>query len=53
MGENTKIANELFAGGFSCSASVFGGFSEKYGLSKETAAKLACGLGGGCRAGEV
>jgi C_GCAxxG_C_C family probable redox protein len=28
-------------------------FCEKYGIDRETAFRIACGLGGGCRSGEI
>jgi C_GCAxxG_C_C family probable redox protein len=39
--------------GFNCAQSVFIAFSEDYGLSRETALRLAGGLGGGMRCGGV
>jgi len=49
----TELAIELFTGGFNCATSVLLSFCEEYGLEPETAAKLACGLGGGCVVGEI
>ena len=46
-------AAEFFSGGFNCSQSVLAAFCEKYGLDQKTALKAACGLGGGCRSGEI
>lgn len=46
-------AAEHFNSGFNCSQSVLAAFCESYGLNKETALKAACGLGGGCRSGEI
>jgi len=46
-------AIEYFDSGFNCAQSVLSVFCENYGLSKEMARKIACGLGGGCRSGEV
>ena len=42
-------ALECFDGinGFSCSQSVFSTYAEEFGLDKEMALKLSCGLGGG------
>ncbi len=38
---------DLFNNGFHCSQSVFGAFSEDFGLSRETALKISCPFGGG------
>ena len=38
---------ELFNNGFHCSQSVFGAFSEDFGLPRETALKISCPFGGG------
>jgi len=53
MKNKRDIATDTFATGINCAASVFSTFCEDYGLPLDTALKLACGLGGGCRAGEV
>jgi C_GCAxxG_C_C family probable redox protein len=53
MGYKQDTACELFNSGFNCSQSVLTAFCEKYGLDRETALKAACGLGGGCRSGEI
>ena len=53
MGAKGDIASAQNAGGFNCSTSVLTAFCEDYDLDAETAARLACGLGGGCRSGEV
>jgi len=52
---NTKqdSAAELFNNGFNCAQSVLAVFCEAYGLNRETALKVACGLGGGVRSGEI
>lgn len=49
----TEMALELFRNNYNCSQSVFAAFSEDYGLPRETALKIASGLGGGVRCGEV
>jgi len=46
-------AEEMFHGGFNCATSVLVSFCEEYDLEPETAAKLACGLGGGCGVGDI
>ena len=53
MSSKADIADAKFASGFNCSTSVFTSFSEDYDLDDEFAAKIACGLGGGCTIGEV
>jgi len=51
-GEATK-ASEMFANGLYCSQAVLGAFSEKYGLDKETAFRIAFGLNSGARCAEL
>ena len=46
-------AAELFPGCFNCAQTVLSVFCETYGMPKETAVRLACGLGSGVRSGEV
>lgn len=54
MSEKSQEALSLFLDdSFNCSQSVLAVFSEKYGLDKETAFKMASGLGGGIRCGEL
>lgn len=53
MKTRAEKAAELFNSGFNCAQSVLTVFSEKYGVSNETALKMSCGLGGGCRFGEI
>jgi len=48
-----ELAITRFGKGFNCAQSVLSVFCEKYGLEMETAMKLACGLGGGFRQGEI
>ena len=47
MTEPIQIAQDRFAQGFSCSQSVFSAFASKYGITDETALKLASPFGGG------
>ena len=49
--DKTEYAHELHTSGFNCAQSVFATFAEDYGLSLETALKIASGLGGGVRCG--
>jgi len=53
MNEITEQASLYFQSGLYCSQSVFGSFSEKYGLEKDIAFKIACGLGSGVRSAEI
>ena len=50
---NPEIAVEYFNSGFNCSQSVLATFCENYKMDKETALKISCGLGAGCRSGEI
>ncbi len=53
MTERMAMAAERFAGGLNCAQAVLSVFCEDYGLDAATACRLACGLGGGCRSGEI
>ena len=53
MSMRSQAATALFGNGFNCAQSVLSVFSQDYGLDSATAAKLACGLGGGIRCAEV
>ena len=53
MSSNSDIAASRMAGGFGCGTSVLLGFCENYDLDMQTAARLSCGLGGGCASGEI
>lgn len=53
MNNKSDTAVQLFNSGFNCSQSVLAAFCEKYGMPQECALKIACGLGGGMRCGEV
>ena len=48
-----EMAAGFFAGGFNCAQSVLAVFCEKYDMDRQQALKLACGLGGGVRFGEI
>ena len=48
-----QCAAELFRSGFTCSQAVLVTFCESYGLDRNSALKIACGLGGGMRCSEV
>ncbi|HNY01596.1 MAG TPA: C-GCAxxG-C-C family protein [Bacteroidales bacterium] len=47
MKDHVTEAIALFRSGLHCSQSVFGSFSEEFGLPRETALKIACPFGGG------
>ena len=47
MSKYTDRAVELFKSGFNCSQAVFAAFSDKIGMSEETALRVSAGLGGG------
>lgn len=53
MNDKVSQAAALFGSGFNCAQSVLAVFSEDYGLSQETALKVASGMGGGVRRGEI
>ena len=53
MRSKSEFATTQLAGGLGCAASVLSAFCEDYGLDVKKAAKIACGLGGGCATGEV
>ncbi len=40
-------AAAIFNGGYSCSQAVCAAFAEDFGIDRDTALKLSCGLGGG------
>jgi C_GCAxxG_C_C family probable redox protein len=52
MNEKVKNASEMF-GKLYCSQAVLGAFCEEYGLDKETAFRISCGLNSGVRSGEI
>jgi C_GCAxxG_C_C family probable redox protein len=43
----SEEARKKFLTGVNCAQAVFSTFSEKYGVEKGTACKIACGFGGG------
>lgn len=45
--DRVQRAVSLFKNGFNCSQAILAAWSEKYGLSEQTALKMAGGLGGG------
>jgi len=49
----SQHATELFRSGFTCSQAILATFCDSYGLDKNSALKIACGLGGGMRCSEV
>jgi len=49
----SQCAAELFRSGFTCSQAVLAAFSDSYGLDRNSALKIACGLGAGLRCSEV
>ncbi|MGL6015511.1 MAG: C-GCAxxG-C-C family protein [Selenomonadaceae bacterium] len=53
MSKNTEKAKAFFDQGANCCQAVVGTFAEKYGLSVETALRLAAGMGGGVQSGEI
>ncbi|MDR0496836.1 MAG: C-GCAxxG-C-C family protein, partial [Treponema sp.] len=42
-----KEAIDCFNNGFNCSQAILSTYCEEFGLDKNTALKIACGLGGG------
>ena len=53
MTEKSNAARLLLRGGFNCSQAILAAFCEDYDLDTETALKMSCGLGMGCRSGEL
>ena len=54
MSSRSEIALEKFSAGYNCAQSVFYSFCEDLGLDKNTALRIASGLGSGMgRSGEV
>ncbi len=51
--DKTEYSSELFLSGYNCAQSVFATFAEDYGLSRDLALKIPCGLGGGVRCAEI
>lgn len=53
MGQKQEMAVELFRQKYNCAQAVLLAFCEDYGMPKEMAMRVACGLGGGFRTGEI
>ena len=53
MSECVIKASGLFASGLYCSQAVLGAFCEKYGLDKNLAFKISCGLNSGVRCADL
>lgn len=53
MSKRKKQAIQDFSSGYNCAQAVFASFAPDYGIEKEQAYKLACGVGGGFRYGEI
>jgi len=53
MNEQAKKAFELFDSGLYCSQAVLGAFCEKYGMDKNIAFQISCGLNSGVRCADV
>ncbi|MCL2296480.1 MAG: C-GCAxxG-C-C family protein [Methanomassiliicoccaceae archaeon] len=53
MTDETKEASKLFGEGRYCSQAVLGAFCEKYGLDKDVALRISCGLNSGSRCAEI
>ena len=53
MSECVIKASELFKSGLYCSQAVLGAFCEKYGLDKNLAFKISCGLNSGVRCADL
>ena len=51
--DHVSKALELNRGGFNCAQSVLCAFSDVTGLGRDDSLRLAAGLGGGVRSGEV
>ena len=49
----SQDAAELFRNGFLCSQAVLATFSDSYGLDRNSALKIASGLGAGMRCSEI
>jgi len=53
MNERVKQSTEYFESGLYCSQAIFGTFCEGYGLDKEAAFKISCGLNSGVRCADI
>jgi len=49
MSEQSKVKDAIacFNGGFNCAQAIVATYCEQFGMDKETALKVSCGLGGG------
>ena len=47
MNSKAKDAAACFNDGFNCAQAVLSAYCEQFGLDRETALRIACGLGGG------
>ncbi|MCL2884381.1 MAG: C-GCAxxG-C-C family protein [Oscillospiraceae bacterium] len=53
MGQKAEAAAVLFDSGRNCAQSVLGAFCGGYGIDKETAFRMVCGLGSGARSADL
>jgi len=53
MADEVKRAQDYYRSGLYCSQAVLMAFCEKYGLDKETALKISCGLNSGSRCADI
>jgi len=53
MSEKIRQASEYFDTGMNCAQSVLGTFCEDYGLDRDIAFRISCGLGSGARCAEI
>ncbi|AIZ56395.1 putative redox-active protein (C_GCAxxG_C_C) [Candidatus Methanoplasma termitum] len=53
MGNDVKQAQDYFRNGLYCSQAVLMTFCERYGLDKDTAFKISCGLNSGARCADI
>lgn len=53
MNKRSENAIQLFNNGYNCSQSVLSAFCDKYDVDEKLALRIACGLGGGVRSGEI
>jgi len=53
MHNKVEQASGYFAGGLYCSQAVLGAFCEDYGLERQKAFDIACGLGSGVRCADI
>ncbi|MCL2148700.1 MAG: C-GCAxxG-C-C family protein [Methanomassiliicoccaceae archaeon] len=53
MSDKVEEASRLFGNGMYCSQAILGAFCERYGMDKEAAFRISCGLNSGARCAEV